>query len=317
MKIFKKILNIIILIACVGYIIHFFWTNRDSIEVAFQMGPTLFVSLLATVIVYYISTAYRFLIIVRKCSGQALGFYAWFKVFILGRFLNLFVPQAGNVYRAMKLKTDHNISITRYIASFSSFAWMDTTFNLFCASIIILILNPGLKIENIIAWQIMAVFTVILILAPIIAERILRRMRFKNRWLNWLSTKLSEVLTVTLANLKDPKFLFDVIALGIFVLIVTAGFFYLSFYSFDIHMDLPTLSVFYALFKLGSIVNITPGNIGVQEVAYGFLADSLGIGMAKGILVALFIRVFGTAIGMLLTVTTAGNDLLEAIRNKK
>lgn len=51
-----------------------------------------------------------------------------------------------------------------------------------------------------------------------------------------------------------------------------------------IEPNVPDLALFLALYKLSTLVVLTPGNLGIREMAFGFLSQALGIGMAEGIL---------------------------------
>jgi hypothetical protein len=72
------------------------------------------------------------------------------------------------------------------------------------------------------------------------------------------------------------------------------------------------LAVFYALFKLSFYINLTPGNLGVQEVVWGKLSELMGIGMAQGVLVSAFVRVVSTGVILVLGIALGGWDMLRS-----
>lgn len=308
---FKKIFRAILVVLCVAYLVRFFYKGKDSLDIVFNLNFITIFYIITLQLLYHLLVSYRFQLVLEKCSGSKLPFFPWFKIFVLGRFFNTVFLQAGNVYRSVRLKQDHNISYTRYISSFTSFAWMDTCINLIITMVVIIVLNPDFRIGQFIAWKILTVLTITIAAIPILAEALLRKMNFKNKYLHWSHSKLSEVLTVSIQNLKDRVYLLKIILLGLVVFLRTCVLFYICFLSFDIHVNLPTLAVFYALFKLSTYVNLTPGNLGVQELAYGFLSEQMGIGMAQGILVSAFIRVIGTCVIFVLGLIFGGIDLLR------
>lgn len=224
------------------------------------------------------------------------------------------VPQLGNVYRGVKLKNNFGISYTDYITSFASFFWIDTSLNLIIATAIIFLLTPQLQIGRFRAWVLLSAITSGILILPILAQIILNFIKVKSQKLLWLKTKLTEVIHTTLENLKDVVYISKIVALGVLALIRTVILYYLLFIAFEVQPSISVLVVFYALFKLSLFIIITPGNIGIQEIAYGFISEHMGIGMAQGILVCLVVRVIGTTLVIILGVMAGSVSLL---RNKK
>ena len=67
--------------------------------------------------------------------------------------------------------------------------------------------------------------------------------------------------------------------------------FALAFNAVGVEASSSTITLFYVLQQLGTYVNITPGNLGVQELYSGVLASQLGIGLTFGLVVAAVIRI--------------------------
>ncbi|MDD5064773.1 MAG: lysylphosphatidylglycerol synthase transmembrane domain-containing protein [Phycisphaerae bacterium] len=315
LKQIKTLLRIVIVAACIVYIANFFYTNRDSLSIVIRIN---FITLSALVLLwlgYMLIHNWRLQLILQKCSGRKIAFWQWFKILIMGNFLNLVFSQLGNVYRGVKLKKEHNISYTSYIASFASFAWMNTCMNLVLAIVTILLIEPNLKIGLFSASSLLVIICAIIIILPITALFFLRFIRFKNHYLDWTKLKLSEVLTTTLDNIKDISFLLKIILLSIVAFIVTVFSYYILFAGFDMRLSLPILAVFCTLLQLSTLFVITPGNIGIQEIAFGFISQQFGIGMAEGILVSFVSRILSTALVILLGVLLGGINVIK-YRNK-
>lgn len=310
-KTLKKILRLIIVAICAAYLVGFFIQKREALSIAFKLDYRLILAIIGLQLLYYLLQSYRFQIVVEKCSDRKLPFFPWLKLFVLGRFLNTIFSQTGNVYRSVRLKTDYGISYTKYIGAFASIAWLDTCMNLGIAVVVIAIANPGFQIGKFTAWKILTVLSAVFIVVPILSEILLRKMNFKNNYLTWVRSKLSEVLTVSVRNLRDPIFLLKFFAIGMVIFVRTCILFHLYFRVFDIYVSLPALAVFYALFKLSFFIVLTPGNLGIQEVAWGFLSEQMGFGMAEGVLVSAFIRAIGTAVICTLGLVFGGADLIK------
>jgi uncharacterized protein (TIRG00374 family) len=264
---------------------------------------------------YMLLYSWRFQFILQKCGSRKIAFWQWFKILIIGNFLNLVFSQLGNVYRSVKLKKEHDISYTSYITTLASLAWMDTWMNLILAIVIILSIKPDLKIGSFSAFFLLIIICAVIIILPVMVSFFLRFIRFKNRYLDWTKSKLSQVLTTTLDNIKDVSFLLKIILLGIVIFILTVSSYYVLFAGFDMRLTLPVLAVFCTLLSLSTFFVITPGNIGIQEIAFGFISQQLGIGMAQGILVSIVGRIISTALTILLGVLFGGMNVIK-YRNK-
>jgi len=307
----KNKLRWLIALVCILYFVIFFYKNQDSLQIAFSISISAILYILILQFISYLLTILRFKIVLEKCSQKKLKFLLWTKTYILGRFLNTIIPQSGNLYRGVFLKKNSDISYTRYITAFSSFAWMDTILNLLCAFVVVAALEPGFKIGTFTGWKLLAITILILLLVPILLEVIFRKIHFKNQYINWLHLKLSETLTVSVNNLKDKTYMLKIVIIGITMFVRTSLAFYVYFSIFDINVTLPVLLVFSALFKLSTFIVLTPSNLGVQELAYGFLSRQVGIGMAQGVILSAFIRVIAVSIVLILGSALGGIDLLR------
>ncbi len=242
---------------------------------------------------YVVIYACRYLTVMEKCSGKKIPFRPWLKLLVLGRFLNKFVPQLGNIYRSMKMKQDFDISYTNYIAAFASFAWMDTVLGFVIALIVFSVFNLDTAggLQRIVL--VMVVLTVVLAVAPFGLNLLLKSLNFSSKPLSWLHGKLTEVLSTTLTNLRSMSYMLNITLTGILLFAYMCLLFYICFMSLGIPVNIPAIVIFYALFKLSSHVNITPGNLGIQEIAYGVLSEMLNIGLAQGIAVSAVLRIMG------------------------
>lgn len=311
LKQLKTFLKIVIVAACIVYIASFFYINRNSLSIVIRMNFTTLSILVLFSFSYMLLHSWRFQFILQKCGSRKIAFWQWFRILTLGNFLNLVFSQLGNAYRGIKLKKEHDISYTSYITTFASFAWMDTWMNLVLAIVIILLIKPDLKIGPFSASYLLAIICAVIIILPVTASFCLRFIRFKNRYLDWTKSKLSQVLTTTLDNIKNVSFMLKIILLGIVIFALVVLSYHVLFASFDMRPTLPVLAVFCTLLSISTFFVITPGNIGIQEIAFGFISQQLGIGMAQGILVSVVSRIISTAITILLGVLFGGINLLK------
>lgn len=307
----KKILKTIILLLCAGFIARYFYRNWDSLQITFKINTITILSIIFFSLTTLLTYAFRFKIIMHKCSGINPPFWQWFNIVMLARFYNLFFAPTGNIYRGVELKRKFNISYTDYVSAGVSFTWMDLTFDLILSFFTIIFVRPDLVLFNFKAYHVVGVIIVCIIIMPITANFVLRSIPVQKPFLVWVKSKLSQVISTTLNNMKDLRYVGKIIVWGLLVTIQTVFVYYLIFVSFNFKLHVPALMLFYSLLKISSAFLILPGNIGIQEIAFGFLSSEMGTGMAEGILISTFMRVLGTAFVIIIAVIIGGTGLFS------
>ncbi len=312
----KAFIQKVILVVSLVYIICLLWYKRDHIQTLLANIRLHYILIIMTVqILFLILQAWRYQIIIKKCSGAKIPYKPWLKLFILGRFLNRFVPQLGNLFRSIKLKQDYRISYTDYISSFLAFAWLDTVFNLILALIVTLITASEFKVGSFDAKYLLFVILAFVLAVPIVLNLLLKNINFKAKSIKWIHSKISEVFEVNINNLKDISFLLKTMALGLLVFISICVILNTCFIGLNIRTQIAAIVLFCALHKLGLFITITPGNFGVQEIVYGVLAELMNIGMEQGVLVSVIIRITGTIVVSTWGILCGGVELIKNRRN--
>ena len=289
----RRVLSWILLLLSVGFIIHFFGTHRENLETLLEIEVLPLIVLLTLNFFYLIVHGYCFQLVLEKCYGRKIGFHAWFNIYVLGRFLNLIIPQLGNVYRSVRLKQEHQVTFTRYVSGYFSFAWMGTWVNLAIALAVIAVMSPDLQIGPVSAIYPVLGLVVLFGAGPIVLDAWLSSWRVENRALSWVHEKIAEMLRVSVQNLRDRRYLTKFFMLGLVLLGQVCVAFYFCFAALGVTVDPAAVVLFYVLLQLATFVNLTPGNLGVQEIAFGVLAEQMGIGMGEGMLVSVLLRVTG------------------------
>jgi uncharacterized membrane protein YbhN (UPF0104 family) len=307
----KMLLKFSIGIICVGYIVTFFTKNSDSILIVFNIDLLSIILIVFTIIITLLFYFLRFLIIVIRCSGQKIPFHDWVKTTIIARFLNLILSQSGNIYRAIYLKKTYQVNYTNYIIIYSSFAWIDTFLNIGAITILIAILNPKLKIGDYYAWNISLYLFLMTLVAPFVGRILLSCTSFKSPRITWIRDKVSYVVSTAINVSKDILFMGKISSLGLIVLFTNMIAYKILFNSFLIEVDFSTIAIFCVLLKIGNFITITPGNIGVQELAFGFLSQEMGVGMAEGIVVSIVGRLILTSITIVWAISIGGLGVIR------
>jgi hypothetical protein len=306
-----RIIRWVVLATCASYLALFFYRNRTTLQVAFGLNWRLLAGMVGLQLVYYPIQAFRLYVVVGKDGAKKPPLVFWLKVFIVGRFLNMVVSQAGHLYRAAYLKGTYGISYARYLGGLVSIAWLDLCVSLSVAIAAILLFEPHLKIGPWSLWRVNAVLLAVAAALPVGIDLVLSHLSLRWAPLEWVRDRMSIVTAMTVGNLRDARCLLIVVGFGVVIFLRTVLLFHLYFLAFGVKTNLPALATFCALFALSSFIMVTPGNIGIQEVAWGFLAEQMGVGMAQGVLVSGFGRVVATSIAVCLGVLLGGADILR------
>jgi len=298
-------------LGCVVYIIRYFIKNRQDLDLVFGLNPLILLGLGGLIVLAFLIYALRFAIILKKCSGRKVPFYFWFKIVILGRYLNLITPQAGNIYRGVMLKKNYQITYTRYLSSFFSFTWIDTCLNLLLALAVICFVQPEMEIGGLRVWVLIGVLGILVAVVPIGLEALFKRVKFQNRYAGWIHGKLSELLRVSVGSARDVRYMTKFVLTGVIAFAISIAAFYLCFLSIEVKVSLPGLALFYVVLKLSNQVIITPGNLGVREIVYGVMSEMMQIGMGQGILISVIMRIISTLVVIVLGTLFGGIGLFQ------
>ncbi len=318
-KLAVPVIRWLIAIVCAVYVIHIFRSNWESFRQALNIDRDTLLLLSAVTVLTQLIASVRFQQVMEKCSQVQLTVFAWFRIFVVGRFLNLFAPQAGNVYKSVILKRSHGISYTDYASSFFGFAWMDVSFHLLVGLMIVQLLEPDLALAEVSAVYLISLALLLVGGLPFALLYLANRVRFGQKWLAWAHEKASQVLRFCVSSLSDPTYLAGFIFLGLGQFLLLSIQFYLCFVTLGVDASFSAITVFYIAAKMTNQVLITPGNFGVREVIFAMVTDQLGLGIDTGAAVSLMLRalalvrdsIFGLAfggIGLLKTSTSVADE---------
>ena len=286
--------------------------ERETIRQAMLISPERLAFIITLLVVYFLIYSYRFVILIEKHCDCRIGLLPWLRMLIVVRFMNNTVPQMGTVYRGVHLKKDFGITYTDYISANLFFILTDTIFNFAIAAVLLIGTGNTLSFGGIHAsWWLTAGFLGLLAL-PYLAAYVLSHFNGAHKTPNKIVRGLSEVTKEITASVRDLRYMAisNILAMASFM--TMAWVFYLLLQAVEVDLPFGTLAVFYALYRLTFHVNITPGNIGIREIAYGLLCAQADVGMSKGILVSAELRVLSMIVLLALGVVLAWKDLRAA-----
>jgi hypothetical protein len=286
--------------------------ERETFSQAMLISPSRLALIITLLVVYFLIYSYRFVILIEKHCACRIGLLPWLRMLIVVRFMNNTVPQMGTVYRGVHLKKDFGVSYTDYISANLFFILTDTVFNFAIAAVLLIATGNTLSFGGIHASLWLTAGFIGLLALPYLVAYVLSHVRAAQQKPNKIVRVLSEVAQEITASVRDIRYMLLSNMLALASFITMAWVFHLLLQAVDVNLPFGTLAVFYALYRLTFHVNITPGNIGIRELAYGLLCAQADVGMSKGILVSAELRVLSMVVLLVLGGLLAWRDLKNA-----
>jgi uncharacterized membrane protein YbhN (UPF0104 family) len=274
------------------------------------------VGLAALVVVNQFLMSWRLSFAVEQCGAQRISGLTWFRLTSVGQFLNLFVPQLGNVYRGVVLKRDHGVSYLAYASGLVAFVWMDMTMGFVVALVVIVLRDPSFRMLGVPAPLVLSLVLIALIAGPVLAARLLGGVGGEQGFFGRVGRRASAALVTTVQVLESPRFMlrfFGVSLLGTLGQVVAL---WLSFAAVGASVPLGVLVVFQVFIKLSNQVMVTPGNLGLTELTYGLLAGTSTFKLEQGIAAALIMRAVGMVMIIFLGLVSGGGAYLLGRRRR-
>jgi uncharacterized membrane protein YbhN (UPF0104 family) len=269
-----------------------------------RVPPLLLVAICVLMVANQALFSLRFAIAIEQCGGPRLSRWEWFRLTSVGQFLNLFVPQLGNVYRAFVLKRNHSVPYSLYGSGLFAFVWLDLIMGLLLAIVVIALLEPGFHLGTLPAMPVLALLAVALFFSPFVAARVLRRLFAASEKLRKIGDRSADLLLLAGGVARQPSFLLQAFSLNLAMAAVQVSTLALAFHAVAADVSLGRLMLFQIIVKLSNQIVVTPGNLGLTELAYGVLAEAASSGVEHGIAVGLLTRTLGvavvTAVGLLM-----------------
>lgn len=273
-------------------------------------GPATLAGMCALVVLNQALMSLRFAQVMGHMGAPALGFGAWFRLTSVGQMLNLFVPQLGNVYRGVSLKRDYGISYLTWATGLISFVWLDMVGGILIAIVAIGVLDPHLQFAGFPAELLLIAGLCAVFFGPIVAAALLERLPERSGFVGRAQQKLTTLLTTASAVARSPRLMLRFFSLNVVTTAGQTATLWLAFHSVGAAMPVSGLLLFQILVKISSQIVITPGNLGITELAFGALAHGSSRTVEQGLAVSLLLRAVGSAMVVLLGFLSGGAEAL-------
>ena len=271
-----------------GLTSYILWNDYQNLPSFDSINRISLLGVLTFYLIYLVIVSYRTLLILNELNNKDLKYTDWFKLNIKGRFINKLVPQGGNIYKGVILKKSLDLSYNKYIAYLGIFSWIDIMLNLLVCLILLILLDSDLALMGYKLKSIVFYLLLLIILVPFIFKQLVKNFK-PNKIFDKLKIIAKENVIDIFKNLTLSN-LTKVIFAGILSIFVQVGIYYYTFDFLNLYPDIDKILLYVSFIRISSIIQITPGNIGFQELLLGTLTELTGGTILVGVTVSLIIR---------------------------
>jgi uncharacterized protein (TIRG00374 family) len=308
-------LSIVLVAATLGFVVWLVARDRPSLDAVGNIEPAALLLIMVLQILYLIPESYRQKIVIESSSDTRVGTIRWFRIFVVGRFLNTLVPQGGNVYRALRLKTDFGIAIADFGGGMAAFIIMSVVASLLVAVPFLAWQSPAPTIAGMPAW-----FVLLLIAGALGSAPFLIGAAVRGRFAAWserstLLDTAGRVGSATMTALRDVRLMVRFIAVWAVTLVIVVALYRTVFAAVGWNLGIGEAIAIFALLQASSFIVLTPGNLGIQELGMAALVTLFGVPAAIGVIAAALIRVTGWFAVAVPAVVFGAGDIARFVRS--
>lgn len=259
---------------------------------------------------FYILNSVKMFFILKKLAIERLTFPRWFKIFNFSSLVNYHIAQGANVYRAMALKRQFQFPITKYLGMVTFYSWFEIVVALALALAILPIFISDASVDEsliiVLGGMLIAIGLVPFVLALFPHPQ-------PSQQLSWIYRKMVDLkenvrLCFCDGSLLGKLFFYSLLSFLLYVFQMVV-----AFYALNMPVRLEAAVLLAVIFVLSTAINITPNNIGLREVLYGYLTQHLGYSLGAGVLVSGLIRIVGYFVNLAFGIASQGKDVFGAV----
>ncbi|MCP4668938.1 MAG: flippase-like domain-containing protein [Deltaproteobacteria bacterium] len=314
----KRLVNIfrwLLLFAFIFLFLQYFHANQSYFTKAISnlsIKPLVWMFVLSIVSNFITALKYHFTL---RAQNVKPTLYASFKFYVIGRFLGMFMPQSGTIYRGIQFKKYFKVSYVQYAASFAAITWLTYFWSVIFLLWILIWEGQPIYFFNINPFYLLIACFLCFILVPLLGNAILSRITFSNSMFSNYLAKVSSIFRSIFSLISKGKLIIGFSMLTILSLTVVLLFYHIAFTTINISLKLHTLLFLVVLLQFSTIFNLTPGNTGILEFIAGFATLSSGFTMADGILVMVEVRLVTLISVTFLSLLMGARDLIALFRS--
>ncbi|MEA3510413.1 MAG: lysylphosphatidylglycerol synthase domain-containing protein [Actinomycetota bacterium] len=308
--------SIVLVVSTLGLVFWMVARDRPSLDALGGIDPIDLFIIMVLQVLYLVPESYRQKIVIESSSHTSIRPFRWFQIFVVGRFLNTLVPQSGNVYRALRLRTDLGIGLSEFGGGMAAFVIMSVVASLFVAAPLVAWQSPSPTINGMPVWVLLLVAGFTIGGIPVLLWLVVRNRSGDQGQPSRILDTAQQVVTATMTALSDLRLMISFVAVWIVTLIVVVALYRSVFDVIGWELGIGEAIAIYALLQASSFVVLTPGNLGIQELGLASLAAVFGIPAAIGVIAAALIRTTGWIAVAIPAALFGSNDIIGYFRSE-
>lgn len=313
LKVSSQLVLVAVFVLLIAYFLHKYSADLSSLRLLsfldiLLIGIWSFVSYAA-----YSYAVYAMLIV---AGLKKLKPFAWLRIYLTSRLVNLFVFQGGNLYRLFLLKKRYGFSYANSIGVTALLIWLNASIALLVSSFLIATIErpsttPG---DSLLTWSVVSLITTLL--APVLLVQAMNRLKTSPILPAKILEPFIKISDYFVATIRNHRLMMQITALSCIHFTFFAGVNYFSFRALGETVDIADICLFTTAFVFTRYINIVPGNIGLSELVGGLVSEQLGIGFGNGLLVSGIVRMVEVITIMLFGLFYGRFLLLDYFRNR-
>lgn len=295
----RRMVSLALTVVAVALAVTFMIRDQNALRALSQVDVLVIVPVLGLQVANIVTDSVRYRMALPRQHRAVVPWWSWHRLFGLGRLLNSFVPQAGMAYRAAQLKLEYSIPIATFVGSVAAITWLGNGLALVLAAAVLYGAAAPLA-ASIVLFFGLAILAVVGLL-PRMSLRSPRLVARLPARVSRLGRSFAEAF-VELA--RTPGRLTRVVVVSGVTQVAGAASFVLLTAGLGVPEALKVGVALYASVTIVTVVSLTPGGLGIAELAAGLAGSALDIGAGVAILITLASR-FTSMIALLGLTSTA------------
>lgn len=308
---YKNLLTILVVFLMVWY----FSANLESFKPILEINPIylIVVALIDVMLLFFNGLFLKFIV---EPFKKRLTFRESTYVSVVSSIGNFFAPAGGGLgFRAVYLKTKHNLSYANYLSTLSGnyvIVFLCTSFFGLISLFALSGFGNARFTPILLVFLVIFVGSIITMLLPPISEKQLGRI--KQTKIKRFVSLLNQVANGWDVIKKDNKLITKLVLVTIASFAATCLITKLIAVSLGIDISFSGVVLMSSLGALSFIINVTPANFGVKESIYAFSATIIGITGPQALSIALVDR---GVLFFIMVIMWALTSRLKSIRGEK
>lgn len=227
-----------------------------------------------------------------RSQGITLSFVEWFGLNVYSSLLNLLLPlRAGLSIKGVYLKKVHGLKYAAFVGLQGGLNLLQLIFILLSGAILLFVI--GLRENS----AIIALVVAILCMTVSAMILVIRNMNENSTYRRTLATAYRSFIGLARNTSILLRLVFDNV-----LILALAGFaFYLAMNDIGYHIGILSALFTIVAITIVNIVNLTPGNLGVQEFGAAYISQMLGGSFDAGFIAMLLVRCVSVSCWLLLS----------------